>query len=102
MHKASSLIKLIVLLFSASVAQGARKVNPGMKIVRKDIKDTEFIVQVVITYFSSLIIAVMIGKVADATTCCEFFAIEVAIGLLIFILIPITFKNYFYNKYENS
>jgi MFS family permease len=74
----------------------------AMKIVRKGREGTDFTIQIVITHLSSLIIAVMSGKVADAIAYRGLFAIEVGIGLLIFILIPFIFKNHFYSRYENS
>jgi hypothetical protein len=39
-----------------------------MKIVRKGREGTDFTLQIVMTHLSSLIIAVMSGKVADAIT----------------------------------
>lgn len=74
----------------------------AMKIVRKGREGTDFTIQIVITHLSSLIIAVMSGKVADAITYRGLFAIEVVLGLLIFILIPFIFKNHFYSRYETS
>lgn len=44
----------------------------------------------------------MISNVADAINYRRLFAIDVAIGLLIFILIPFIFNTHFYNKNENS
>jgi predicted MFS family arabinose efflux permease len=74
----------------------------AMKIARKGREGTDFTLQIVITHLSSLIIAVLSGKVADALTYRGLFAIEASIGLLIFILIPFIFKNNFYSRYANS
>jgi len=74
----------------------------AMKIVRKGREGTDFTIQIVITHLSSLIIAVMSGKVADAITYRGLFAVEIVLGLLIFILIPFIFKNHFHSRYENS
>jgi predicted MFS family arabinose efflux permease len=92
----------IGLLWSAYAMSSVFVYTLAMKIVRGGREGTDFTLQIVITHLSSLIIAVMSGKVADAITYRGLFMIEVGIGLLIFILIPFIFRNNFYNKYENS
>ncbi len=90
------------LLWSAYAMSSVFIYTLAMKVVRNGREGTDFTLQIVITHLSSLIIAVMSGKIADAITYRGLFFIEVGIGLLIFILIPFLFKNNFYNKYENS
>ncbi len=90
------------LLWTAYAMSSVFVYTLAMKIVRKGREGTDFTIQIVITHLSSLIIAVMSGKVADAITYRGLYAIEVGLGLLIFILIPFIFKNHFYNLYENS
>jgi MFS family permease len=92
----------IGLLWSAYAMSSVFVYTLAMKIVRKGREGTDFTLQIVMTHLSSLIIAVMSGKVADAITYRGLFAIEVGIGLLIFILIPFIFKNQFYTRYANS
>ncbi|MBN1822220.1 MAG: MFS transporter [Prolixibacteraceae bacterium] len=70
----------------------------GMKIVRKGKEGTDFTIQIVITHLSSLIIAVMSGKVADAITYRGLFAIEVGMAILILVLIPFIFKPDLYKQ----
>ncbi len=90
------------LLWSAYAMSSVFVYTLSMKVVRNGREGTDFTLQIVITHLSSLIIAVMSGKIADAITYRGLFFIEVGIGLLIFILIPFLFKNHFYNKHENS
>lgn len=92
----------IGLLWSAYAMSSVFVYTLAMKIVRNGREGTDFTLQIVITHLSSLIIAVMSGKIADAITYRGLFIIEVGIGLLIFILIPFIFRNNFYNNYENS
>ncbi len=92
----------IGLLWSAYAMSSVFVYTLAMKIVRAGREGTDFTLQIVITHLSSLIIAVMSGKIADAITYRGLFIIEVGIGLLIFILIPFIFRNNFYNNYENS
>ncbi|SHF58397.1 Predicted arabinose efflux permease, MFS family [Mariniphaga anaerophila] len=92
----------VALLWSAYAMSSVFVYTLAMKIVRKGREGTDFTIQIVITHLSSLIIAVMSGKVADTITYRGLFGIEVGIGLLIFMLIPFIFKNNFYNRYENS
>jgi MFS family permease len=92
----------IGLLWTAYAMSSVFVYTLAMKIVRKGREGTDFTIQIVITHLSSLIIAVMSGKIADAITYRGLFAIEVVLGLLIFILIPFIFKNHFYSRYETS
>lgn len=69
----------------------------GMKVVRKGREGTDFTIQIVITHLSSLVIAVMSGKIADAIDYRGLFAIEVIIGVLLLLLLPFLFKKDFYS-----
>ena len=92
----------IGFLWSAYAMSSVFVYTLAMRIVRGGREGTDFTLQIVITHLSSLIIAVMSGKIADAITYRGLFIIEAGIGLLIFVLIPFIFRNNFYNKYENS
>jgi predicted MFS family arabinose efflux permease len=54
-----------------------------MDIVRKGREGTDFTIQIVITHFSSLIIAVFSGKIGDLIGYNGLFSIEVLLSLLI-------------------
>jgi len=69
----------------------------GMKVVRQGKEGTDFTIQIVITHLSSLIIAVMSGKIADAIQYRGLFAIEIGLAVLLLILIPFLFKKDFYS-----
>ncbi len=90
------------LLWTAYAMSSVFVYTLAMKIVRKGREGTDFTIQIVITHLSSLIIAVLSGKIADAITYRGLFGIEIGIGLLIFILIPFLFRKHFYSNYENS
>ncbi|MDD4424706.1 MAG: MFS transporter [Mariniphaga sp.] len=90
------------LLWTAYAMSSVFVYTLAMKIVRKGREGTDFTIQIVITHLSSLIIAVLSGKVADAVTYRGLFAMEALLGLFIFIVIPIIFKNNFYNRYADS
>lgn len=74
----------------------------GMQVVRKGREGTDFTIQIVLTHLSSLIIAVLSGKIADAITYRGLFGIEVGMGILIIILLPFIFKKKFYLRNENT
>ncbi len=101
-HAAYLVYIAIGLLWAAYAMSSVFVYTLAMKIVRKGREGTDFTLQIVITHLSSLVIAVMSGKVADAINYRGLFAIEVAIGLLLLLLIPVLYKNHFYNIYENS
>lgn len=92
----------IGLLWAAYAMSSVFVYTLAMKIVRKGREGTDFTLQIVITHLSSLIIAVMSGKVADVLTYRGLFAIEAVIGLLIFVVIPLIFRNHFYSRYADS
>ncbi|MDD4107109.1 MAG: MFS transporter [Prolixibacteraceae bacterium] len=92
----------VALLWSAYAMSSVFVYTLSMKIVRKGREGTDFTIQIVITHLSSLIIAVMSGKIADAVNYRGLFLIEIIIGLFIFILIPFIFKNNFYQQYGDS
>jgi MFS family permease len=90
------------LLWGAYAMSSVFVYTLAMKIVRKGREGTDFTIQIVITHFSSLIIAVMSGKIADIITYRGLFAIELGFGVLLFVLIPFVFKNNFYIRYADS
>jgi MFS family permease len=92
----------VALLWGAYAMSSVFVYTLAMKIVRKGCEGTDFTIQIVITHLSSLIIAVMSGKVADAITYRGLFMIELVLGLFVFVLIPFIFKNHFYNRYADS
>lgn len=92
----------VALLWSAYAMSSVFIYTLSMKVVRKGREGTDFTIQIVITHFSSLIIAVMSGKIADAINYRGLYLIEIIIGVLIFILIPFIFKNNFYQQYGDS
>ncbi|HZH71902.1 MAG TPA: MFS transporter [Mariniphaga sp.] len=91
----------IGLLWAAYAMSSVFVFTLSMKVVRNGREGTDFTLQIVLTHLSSLIIAVMSGKIADAINYRGLFAIEIGLGMLIFILLPFLFKKQFYN-YENS
>ncbi|HDR51391.1 MAG TPA: MFS transporter, partial [Mariniphaga anaerophila] len=101
-HAAWMVYIAIGLLWAAYAMSSVFVYTLAMKIVRKGREGTDFTLQIVITHLSSLVIAVMSGKVADVINYRGLFAIEVAIGLLLLLLIPVLYKNHFYNGYENT
>lgn len=92
----------VALLWSAYAMSSVFVYTLAMKIVRKGREGTDFTLQIVITHLSSLIIAVMSGKIADAVTYRGLFVLEIGMGLLLIILIPFIFKNHFYKSYADS
>ena len=74
----------------------------GMSIVRKGREGTDFTIQIVVTHLSSLIIAIMSGKVADAITYRGLFAIEIVLGIILLGLLPFIFRKNFYLRNEDS
>jgi MFS family permease len=92
----------VALLWSAYAMSSVFIYTLAMKIVRKGREGTDFTIQIVITHLSSLAIAVMSGKVADAITYRGLFAIELIMGIFVLFMLPFIFKTKFYNGYENS
>jgi predicted MFS family arabinose efflux permease len=72
----------------------------SMDIVRKGREGTDFTIQIVITHLSSLIIAVLSGKLGDMIGYKNFFLVEVVLCLLTFIILAYSFNRK--NNYGNS
>ncbi|MCD6354311.1 MAG: MFS transporter [Prolixibacteraceae bacterium] len=92
----------VALLWSAYAMSTVFVYTLGMKIVRPGKEGTDFTIQIVLTHLSSLIIAVLSGKIADALTYRGLFALEIGMGIIIVTLIPFIFKPDFYVQNENS
>lgn len=88
----------VALLWGAYAMSSVFVYTMGMQVVRKGREGTDFTIQIVITHLSSLVIAVMSGKVADAITYRGLFGIEVGIGILILVLLPFIFRKDFYEE----
>ncbi len=87
----------VALLWSAYAMSSVFVYTLSMKVVRHGREGTDFTIQIVVTHLSSLIIAVMSGKIADAIGYRGLFAIEIGLAVLLIILIPALFKPDFYN-----
>jgi len=92
----------VAILWGAYAMSSVFIFTLAMKIVRKGREGTDFTIQIVITHFSSLIISVMSGKLADAITYRGLFVTEILLCSLVLILIPFIFKNNFYSRYANT
>lgn len=92
----------VALLWSAYGMSSVFIYTLGMKIVRPGKEGTDFTIQIVITHLSSLIIAIMSGKIADAITYRGLFAIEIGLGIVLLILLPFIFRKNFYTQNEDS
>jgi len=92
----------VALLWGAYAMSSVFVYTMGMQVVRKGREGTDFTIQIVLTHLSSLIIAVISGKIADTITYRGLFGIEVGMGILILILLPFIFKKKFYLKNEYS
>lgn len=92
----------VALLWGAYAMSSVFVYTMSMQVVRKGREGTDFTIQIVITHLSSLVIAIMSGKVADALTYRGLFAIEVGLGILILVLLPFVFRKTFYLKYEQE
>lgn len=90
----------VALLWSAYAMSSVFVYTLGMRVVRQGREGTDFTIQIVITHLSSLIIAVMSGKIADALGYRGLFALEFGVGILILILVPFLFKHDFYTNKE--
>ena len=92
----------VALLWGAYAMSSVFVYTMSMHVVRKGREGTDFTIQIVITHLSSLVIAIMSGKVADALTYRGLFAIEIGLGILILVLLPFIFRKSFYLKYEQE
>ncbi|WP_372648601.1 MFS transporter [Draconibacterium sp.] len=92
----------VALLWGAYAMSSVFVYTMSMHVVRKGREGTDFTIQIVITHLSSLVIAIMSGKVADALTYRGLFAIEIGLGILILVLLPFVFRKSFYLKYEQE
>ncbi len=92
----------VALLWGTYAMSSVFVYTMGMQVVRKGREGTDFTIQIVITHLSSLIIAIMSGKIADALTYRGLFGIEIGLGILILILLPFIFKTKFYEKDEDT
>ncbi len=90
----------VALLWGAYAMSSVFVYTMGMQVVRKGREGTDFTVQIAITHLSSLVIAIMSGKIADALTYRGLFGIEVGLGILFLILLPFIFKKDFYLRDE--
>ncbi len=90
----------VALLWSAYAMSSVFVYTLGMQVVRKGREGTDFTIQIVVTHLSSLIIAILSGKIADAIDYRGLFFIELGIGILILILLPFLFKKEFYHSEE--
>jgi len=90
------------LLWSAYAMSSVFIYTLGMIIVRKGREGTDFTIQIVVTHLSSLIIAIMSGKIADEITYRGLFAIEIGLGIVLLVLLPFIFRKNFYLRNEDS
>ncbi|HLN20345.1 MAG TPA: MFS transporter [Bacteroidales bacterium] len=89
----------IALLWGAYGFSTVAVYTTSMDLVRKNHEGTDFTIQIVITHLSSLIIAVLSGKIGDITGYKTFFAIEAGLCLFTFIILFYSFKK---TDYANS
>ena len=87
----------VALLWSAYAMSSVFVYTLGMRVVRQGREGTDFTIQIVVTHLSSLVVAVMSGKIADALGYRGLFAIELGVGILILLLLPFLFKKDFYS-----
>lgn len=90
----------VALLWGAYAMSSVFVYTMGMHVVREGREGTDFTIQIVLTHLSSLIIAIMSGKVADALTYRGLFGIEIGLGVLFLVLLPFIFKKSFYERDE--
>jgi predicted MFS family arabinose efflux permease len=89
-HGTPSLMSIytgIILLWGSYGLSTVAIYTTSMDIVRKGREGTDFTLQIVITHLSSLIIAVISGKMGDAFGYSGLFSIEIALCLLTFIIL---------------
>lgn len=87
----------VALLWSAYAMSSVFIYTLSMRIVRKGKEGTDFTIQIVITHLSSMIIAIMSGKIADTIEYRGLFAIEIGLAVFVLALIPFIFKKDFYS-----
>lgn len=92
----------VALLWGAYAISSVFVYTMCMQIVRKGREGTDFTIQIVLTHLSSLVIAIMSGKIADSINYRGLFAIEIGIGILILVLLPFIFKKSFYERDEDT
>jgi MFS family permease len=90
----------IALLWAAYAMSSVFVYTLAMGIVRKGREGTDFTVQIVLTHLSSLIVSVMSGKVADMLTYRGLFIVEMILGVIILILLYLTYSEKFYERNE--
>lgn len=88
----------IALLWGAYGLSTVAIYTRSMDLVRKGREGTDFTIQIVITHLSSLIIAVVSGKLGDILGYRGFFAIEVAMCLITLMVLIYAFRK----KNENG
>jgi predicted MFS family arabinose efflux permease len=101
-HPAFLIYTGIGLLWSAYGMSAVFIYTLGMKMVRGRKEGTDFTIQIVITHLSSLILAILSGKIADAITYRGLFIIEILLGVFLLLLIPFIFKPEIYSGDENT
>jgi predicted MFS family arabinose efflux permease len=72
----------IALLWGAYGLSTVAIYTTSMDIVRRGREGTDFTLQIVLTHLSSLVIAVMSGKIGDLVGYNRFFAIEILLCLI--------------------
>ncbi|WP_347839341.1 MFS transporter [uncultured Draconibacterium sp.] len=92
----------VALLWGAYAMSSVFVYTMSMQVVRKGREGTDFTIQIVLTHLSSLIVAILSGKVADSITYRGLFAIEIGLGILILALLPFIFKKSFYLRFETE
>ena len=87
----------IILIWGAYGLQTVAIYTTSMDNVRAGREGTDFTIQIVITHLSSLIIAVMSGKIADSFSYHGLFLVETALSIVTFVALLI-----FYRKKEDD
>ncbi len=86
----------IVLLWASYGLSSVAIYTTSMDAVRPEAAGTDFTIQIVITHFSSMLIAVFSGKLGDVLGYHQLFGVEmlmsVASVLILFFVYPIRFK----------
>ncbi len=90
----------IGLLWGAYGLSSVAIYTRSMDIVRKGREGTDFTLQIVITHLSSLIIAVLSGKLGDLLGYRGFYTVEIALCLVTFLILFYSLKSD--NSYGNS
>ncbi|RIJ48666.1 MFS transporter [Maribellus luteus] len=90
----------VALLWGAYAMASVFVYTMSMQVVRKGREGTDFTIQIVITHLSSLVIAIMSGKIADAIGYRGLFGIEIALSVILLLLLPFIFNVSFYEREE--